>query len=278
MSPRALLFAFSLLFPVAALAAPSPQDLVSCRRALEAADREEYAAAVEQQKTCVEKSAGGDAAFAATASASLALFQHDAGQHAEALATLDRTATLYAEPKAWLLAARGREKLELDQVDAARADFEAARALDRNSADAEYGLALVLEREGKREQARPGLLRAFNAGVRTPEMLQRVRDYRFSPLDMPTRKDPPVFPPAALRTCANGTAMVLVTTDALGLPVSVTIEQSSGNADLDRAALAAARKWNIHPDLKDGQYVGGRFEVPLNFANPCEGRKPDELQ
>jgi len=46
----------------------------------------------------------------------------------------------------------------------------------------------------------------------------------------------------------------------------VTVEKSSRNRDLDRAAMEAARKWRFNPSIRDGQPAAGRVRVPVDFS------------
>lgn len=58
-------------------------------------------------------------------------------------------------------------------------------------------------------------------------------------LDMPTDCTPPVYPELALRERRAGTVQMRFKIDLEGKPVDARIDQSSGHADLDKAALEA---------------------------------------
>ena len=45
------------------------------------------------------------------------------------------------------------------------------------------------------------------------------------------------------------------------------LAQSSGNRDLDRAALEAVRRWRFQPAQRNGQPVSATVIIPLEF-NP----------
>jgi periplasmic protein TonB len=82
---------------------------------------------------------------------------------------------------------------------------------------------------------------------------------------------PPIFPPAAKRECAFGTVMLLVTIDASGSVLSVDVQKSSRNRDLDRAAMETAKKkWKFNAGLRAGVAAGGSVLVPVEYANPCQ--------
>jgi len=59
--------------------------------------------------------------------------------------------------------------------------------------------------------------------------------------------DKPAFPPAALQAGASGSVDVRVDLDEAGLVTAALVVASSGNRDLDGAAVASARKTTYHP-------------------------------
>lgn len=60
---------------------------------------------------------------------------------------------------------------------------------------------------------------------------------------------------------AEGVAMVRIEIGADGRAASVEIARSSGNANLDKAALASLRLWRAHKE-----YAGHRFVIPIRFT------------
>ena len=77
--------------------------------------------------------------------------------------------------------------------------------------------------------------------------------------------NPPQYPPAALRAGIEGTVYLIVDVDANGNVTNVTVEKSSRNRDLDRAAMQAARKWRFNPAVINGQKAASRVRVPVDF-------------
>ena len=53
--------------------------------------------------------------------------------------------------------------------------------------------------------------------------------------------NPPRYPPAAFRAGIQGEVILIIDVDANGNVTNVTVEKSSRNRDLDRAAMEAAR-------------------------------------
>jgi outer membrane transport energization protein TonB (TC 2.C.1.1.1) len=47
---------------------------------------------------------------------------------------------------------------------------------------------------------------------------------------------------------------------------NVSVEKSSRNRDLDRAAIDAARKWRFNASVVNGQKAAGRVRVPVDFT------------
>lgn len=77
---------------------------------------------------------------------------------------------------------------------------------------------------------------------------------------------PPVYPRAALRDRLSGTVMLEILVDIDGRPLKVSIAQSSGHRELDRAALDhVLKRWTFRPAIKDGQAVQAIGLVPIAF-------------
>ena len=77
--------------------------------------------------------------------------------------------------------------------------------------------------------------------------------------------NPPRYPPAALRSGITGTVVLIVSVDANGNVTDVSVERSSRNRDLDRAAIQAARKWRFNPAMQDGRPAAGLVRIPVEF-------------
>ncbi len=77
--------------------------------------------------------------------------------------------------------------------------------------------------------------------------------------------NPPKYPPAAARAGITGTVVLIIDVDANGNVTNVSVEKSSRNRDLDRAAMDAARKWRFSPGMSNGQKTAGRVRVPVDF-------------
>ncbi len=85
---------------------------------------------------------------------------------------------------------------------------------------------------------------------------------------------PPFYPRAELCHGVGGSVLLLVVLDAQGKPVRVTVEKTSANRALDRAAVDAAKGWKFTPALRNGVAVAGAVRVPVTF-DPGSERKPE---
>jgi protein TonB len=88
-----------------------------------------------------------------------------------------------------------------------------------------------------------------------------------SPQPIPGQTPSPRYPPRALRRGESGTVTIRAEIGADGVPISTSVEQSSGSRVLDRAAEEAVRRWRFQPALRDGQPTTGSVVVPISF-NP----------
>ena len=88
------------------------------------------------------------------------------------------------------------------------------------------------------------------------------------PADAPARTPgfvnmtPPRYPPSM----NTGEVVLKVDVAADGTATGVVVDRGSGHADLDEAAMDAARQWKFVPAYKDGKAVAGQVRVPVRFA------------
>ncbi len=77
-----------------------------------------------------------------------------------------------------------------------------------------------------------------------------------------------VYPPSALAERKDADVVLTVTVDADGHVSKVDVAQSGG-ADLDEAAIVAAREWTFVPAMRSGKPVASRIKMPFHFAPPA---------
>lgn len=80
-----------------------------------------------------------------------------------------------------------------------------------------------------------------------------------------TYRATPEFPAAARRERRQGAVVVLVRLDADGRVESARLATSSGDARLDAAALAAARRCRFRAATRNGMPVASEVRVPYTF-------------
>jgi iron complex outermembrane receptor protein len=77
-----------------------------------------------------------------------------------------------------------------------------------------------------------------------------------------------VYPPSALAERKHADVVLTVTVDADGHVSRIDVAQSGG-ADLDEAAIVAARQWTFVPAMRDGKPLASRIKMPFHFAPPA---------
>lgn len=97
------------------------------------------------------------------------------------------------------------------------------------------------------------IARAQNDEVTAPEVITHVDAH---------------YPDAARERRLHGDVTLTLTVDADGKVSQVDVAQSGG-AELDEAAVFAARQWAFHPAKKNGKPVASRIKVPFHFAPPA---------
>ncbi|NYZ63323.1 energy transducer TonB [Luteimonas deserti] len=82
----------------------------------------------------------------------------------------------------------------------------------------------------------------------------------------PVSTPAPDYPRAALRRGESGEVLLRVHVGVDGRTRGVDVVRSSGSARLDRAAVAAVRRWRFEPAMRNGSAVEGEVQVPVEFA------------
>jgi protein TonB len=76
---------------------------------------------------------------------------------------------------------------------------------------------------------------------------------------------PPAYPEIARRRGEQGRVLLRVAVSPAGLPVNVSVAESSGFSILDSAAVNAVEQWRFVPATRAGAPVAATAEVPLRF-------------
>ena len=75
----------------------------------------------------------------------------------------------------------------------------------------------------------------------------------------------PAYPPRSRWNGEEGTTILRVHVEESGRAGEVELQQSSGFADLDRAAIKSAKSWLFQPARVGGKPVSGWVTVPVAF-------------
>lgn len=81
----------------------------------------------------------------------------------------------------------------------------------------------------------------------------------------PLSKTPPEYPDSARENRVEGTTAVEITIDKQGKVQDPVVKQSSGNEDLDKAAVQAVSAWTFQPATLDGKPVAVYYTVTIRF-------------
>ncbi len=101
-----------------------------------------------------------------------------------------------------------------------------------------------------------------------PNVVEEMKIFELSEVD----KEPqllyqaqPQYPPRAYRERISGTVVVGLVCDTDGSVTSARVVQSSGNRELDDAAVKSVLQYKFTPGIKDGQPVRTKFKVSVAF-------------
>ena len=75
----------------------------------------------------------------------------------------------------------------------------------------------------------------------------------------------PAYPPAAREDGQEGLVILRVRISADGLPLDIALRRSSGSRVLDRAAIAAVRRWTFVPARRGSHPIESWINVPIRF-------------
>lgn len=75
----------------------------------------------------------------------------------------------------------------------------------------------------------------------------------------------PTYPESARRAGIEGTSLLRFEITEGGMVSKITVEQSAGHEELDRAAIAAVQKWRFEPARRGAQAVAVWVTLPVRF-------------
>lgn len=79
------------------------------------------------------------------------------------------------------------------------------------------------------------------------------------------RNPSPEYPVVSRRRGEEGTVLLRVRIDEEGVPLNVSVRESSGHERLDQAAVETVRNWSFSPAEENGSSVRSNVLVPVKF-------------
>jgi|GEM_PF-2551847 len=75
----------------------------------------------------------------------------------------------------------------------------------------------------------------------------------------------PLYPASALRDGVEGKVVLSLAVSESGNVSEASVISSSGNAELDNAAVKTALLWRFDPARRGPQAISSRYEIPIRF-------------
>lgn len=75
----------------------------------------------------------------------------------------------------------------------------------------------------------------------------------------------PKYPAEEQRLGIEGSVMLVIEVGTSGELLGVVVEKSSGNSNLDEAAVEAAQSWRFEPAMRDGKAIVSKTRIPVDF-------------
>ncbi len=81
----------------------------------------------------------------------------------------------------------------------------------------------------------------------------------------PVNRMPPQYPSTLLKRGIGGKVVITCVVDVKGNITSSKVKQSSGQAELDKAALQAVSRWKFKPARRGGKPIQATCNIPFTF-------------
>jgi protein TonB len=112
----------------------------------------------------------------------------------------------------------------------------------------------------KKETSLPLMANSFKENNNKTNTTTNIQEARYR------KQTPPIYPRRALELGQQGNVILHALVKPDGFPSELKIKDSSGHSLLDKAALAAVRKWEFEPVNKDGISIASWVRVPIEFV------------
>ena len=93
-------------------------------------------------------------------------------------------------------------------------------------------------------------------------------------IDLSQPNNQPAYPDSAKGKNEHGNIQLDVYVEASGSPSKVTVDMTSGFADLDQAAVAAVQGWHFVPATRNGAAVAGWTKMVVHFQMSNDAQNP----
>ena len=90
---------------------------------------------------------------------------------------------------------------------------------------------------------------------------------------MAVHTPPPAYPEALACDDVGGQTVLAVTVGPEGRPTNVRVKQSSGQPELDAAAVEGVKAWQFRAATRAGRPISSDLQVPVTFKPPT--MRPD---
>lgn len=99
-----------------------------------------------------------------------------------------------------------------------------------------------------------------NTGKQKTNVIPLITDANYR------RSVPPTYPRRAVEMGQQGTVLLHALINETGNTQRIKLAQSSGHGLLDKAALAAVKKWEFEPTTQGGRSIQSWVQVPVEFV------------
>ena len=167
---------FAALCAIGAAPAVRAEDLAMCLRGWEATQAHDYARAIELYDRCLRDGRLGAASLARTYR-NIGITYRQAGQPAKAIAAFDKAIALHPEDVADDYINRGNARDEAGDFNQALADYATALQIQPGDGEAYYNRGIAYERHRQLGAAQAEFVAAYNHGLRTDLLYERLLAY-----------------------------------------------------------------------------------------------------
>ena len=86
----------------------------------------------------------------------------------------------------------------------------------------------------------------------------------------PKHQEAPVYPPQEKADKIQGAVKLTAVINKKGEVEKVEVEETSGNQNLDQAAIEAVKKWTFHPATRNRKPIAVTYSLTLRFVPEWE--------